>query len=106
LAALAPLLGIAFAWYALHRRPASAPPRLASVQDTGFDRFYGAWVRGPYRRLAQRLADDPFDRPFMAAAHLAHFLWQVLSATQDGRLRRYALVLVAGTAVLLAMVMT
>ncbi len=106
LAALAPLLGIALAWYALHRRPASAPRHLAPVEDTGFDRFYWAWVRTPYQVLARRLAEDPFDRPFMAIVQLTRVLWQVLSATQDGRLRRYALTLVAGTVVLLAMVMT
>ncbi|MGE0080793.1 MAG: NADH-quinone oxidoreductase subunit L [Thiohalomonadaceae bacterium] len=111
LAVLAPLLGIAIVWRMLRRPPSfvTTPAWQRAVAwayaGWGFDRLYERALRGPYVRLARRIARDPVDVPVMAIGRICYLAWRMLSTTQDGRLRHYAAALAGGTVAALALVL-
>jgi NADH-quinone oxidoreductase subunit L len=57
----------------------------------------------PYLILVRVLRQDPVDRVFTSIEHLAVAAHRALRATQNGKLRRYAGWLMAGSLATLAM---
>jgi NADH-quinone oxidoreductase subunit L len=100
----APLAGIALA-YALHangfwrRQNARAPGalRLVARSAFGFDAAYRAMFVWPFLAAVRALRDDPVDALFNAVARLAVALHEKLRAGQNGKLRRYAGWMMAGS---------
>jgi NADH-quinone oxidoreductase subunit L len=100
----APLAGIALA-YALHangfwRRQAARAPgalRLVARSAFGFDAAYRAVFVRPFLAIVRVLRNDPVDALFDGIARLAVALHEKLRAAQNGKLRRYAGWMMAGS---------
>ncbi|MEJ2573305.1 MAG: NADH-quinone oxidoreductase subunit L [Gammaproteobacteria bacterium] len=108
LAIFASLGGIylAYAMY-LRRRPAGGPvtdlARLGYA-GWGFDWLYERLLLRPYLRLAHSSRRDVIDAGYDGLAWLSRAAHGMLSAHQDGRVRRYATGMAAGTVLLIAVV--
>jgi NADH-quinone oxidoreductase subunit L len=104
-AALAALGGIAVALAGAHRRRTAeeegAIARLLAA-GWGFDRVYAALFVRPLARLAEAVGREPVDRLWNAVAALARAASTLLAPSQSGQLRRYAALIAAGAALLLA----
>jgi NADH-quinone oxidoreductase subunit L len=87
---------------------ALGPRRLALARVAeagfGFDRAYDAMFVAPYVKISRALATDPPDFLYEAIGRFARRAYDVMRATQTGRLRLYAAALGIGTAVLIAIV--
>ncbi len=111
MASLLVVLGTLAAWYLYVKAP-GIPERLASspagsalhrlwFSGWGFDRVYEALIVIPFRTAARINRRDAIDFIYLATAGLTRALHVVLSETQTGRLRWYALVLTTGTLALI-----
>jgi len=69
----------------------------------GFDRLYDTLLVRPYLWLARTDKDDWIDRVYAGIARLNRVGHQVLSMTQSGLLRFYAMGIALGAAIILAM---
>ncbi len=106
----APFAGIAVA-YVLHangfwRRQAAAAPSLArrAMQAAfGFDAAYRALFVTPFLATVRALRHDPVDLVFVSLETLAVALHRRLRREQNGRLRRYAGWMMAGSLATLAL---
>jgi NADH-quinone oxidoreductase subunit L len=106
----APFAGIAIA-YALHangfwRRQAAAAPSFARrmMQSAfGFDAAYRALFVTPFLAIVRALRHDPIDLAFVSLETLAIALHRRLRREQNGRLRRYAGWMMAGSLATLAL---
>jgi NADH-quinone oxidoreductase subunit L len=100
----APLAGAALA-YALHangfwRRQAATPPRAFRrylQTGFGFDAAYRILFVHPFLATVNALRDDPVDQAFGVLERLAVALHKNLRRAQDGKLRRYAGWMMAGS---------
>jgi NADH-quinone oxidoreductase subunit L len=100
----APLAGVALA-YALHangfwRRQGAASPRaLRALAQTGFgfDTAYRILFVRPFLALVHALRHDPVDQAFAILERLAVTLHKSLRRAQNGKLRRYAGWMMAGS---------
>jgi NADH-quinone oxidoreductase subunit L len=100
----APLAGLALA-YMLHangfwrRQGASAPGALRRLSQTGFgfDAAYRRLFVRPFLALVHALQHDPVDQAFGVLERLAVTLHRNLRRAQDGKLRRYAGWMMAGS---------
>jgi NADH-quinone oxidoreductase subunit L len=107
---LVPLAGIAIAW-ALYRsgfwQARRTPGKLASLLRAGggFDALYDATLVQPYLRLVEAWRHDPVDWLSTALERTAKALHRQLRATQNGKLRRYAAWMMAGSIATIAMVL-
>jgi NADH-quinone oxidoreductase subunit L len=105
-----PLAGIAIAW-ALYRngfwQTGRAPGKLALLLRAGggFDALYDATLVQPYLRLVEAWRHDPVDWLSTALERAATALHRQLRATQNGKLRRYAAWMMAGSIATIAMVL-
>jgi len=68
----------------------------------GFDDLYAALFVRPLRRLAEGVGREPLDRLYDTLAALARVGNRMLAPSQSGVLRRYAALIGAGAALLLA----
>jgi NADH-quinone oxidoreductase subunit L len=101
---LAPLLGIAVA-YALHangfwrRQSETAPGAIRRLAQSGFgfDAAYRALFVAPFLAAVRVLRDDPVDRAFNSLGTLAVALHARLRREQNGKIRRYAGWMMAGS---------
>ncbi|MDX1723374.1 MAG: NADH-quinone oxidoreductase subunit L [Pseudomonas sp.] len=90
----------------VRRLAASAPGRFFSAwwfAAWGFDWLYDRLFVKPYLWLCRVLRRDPFDRSIGLLPRLARVLHLLLSRSQTGQLRWYALSLAAGTVLLLGL---
>ena len=105
------VLGAAAAWYLYVKHP-QIPGRLTASpagnalrrfwrSGWGFDRLYDVVVVLPFLLAARINRRDIIDYIYVCIAGLTRALHVLLSETQTGRLRWYALVLTAGTVVLI-----
>ena len=109
---IAPLAGISIAW-GLHRsgywraQAGKAPGRWAAFLrgGSGFDAFYDVLLVQPYLWLVSALRHDPVDLVSTGLERAAIALHRRLRATQNGKLRRYAAWLMAGSIATIAMVL-
>jgi NADH-quinone oxidoreductase subunit L len=69
----------------------------------GFDWVYDWLLVRPFVWIARANRRDVIDFIFIGIARLAEFLWRVLSATQTGQVRWYAMGVAIGAAVLIAL---
>ncbi len=92
------------AWRAPAAAPALSPLGPFWFAGWGFDWLYGLLLVRPYRWLARVNRDDFFDWIYRAIAAVNRWLGRGLRPTQTGRLRDYALVIAAGAAAILALV--
>ncbi len=114
LAAAASVGGIGLAWLLFRRRPALAARaaetpagdavRRLWFSGWGFDWVYDRLLVRPFVWLAHVNRDDVVDTAVAAVARGAAGGSRLLSLTQDGRVRWYAAGIVAGTVVLVAIV--
>jgi len=107
---LAPLAGLVLAWVlfrrgTFHALAARPPSRLARFLKSGcgFDAVYNATLVRPYLALVRALRQDPVDGLFTGIEHLAVTAHRALRKIQNGRLRRYAGWLMAGSLATIAM---
>jgi NADH-quinone oxidoreductase subunit L len=107
---LVPLAGIVIAW-ALYRngvwQARRAPGKIALLLRAGggFDALYNATLVQPYLRLVEAWRHDPVDWVSSALERAATALHRQLRATQNGKLRRYAAWMMAGSIATIAMVL-
>jgi NADH-quinone oxidoreductase subunit L len=110
-----PVLGVALAYALFHGRQISADGLVQSAPGQWLHRFWNEgwrfdalyellWVK-PYLAVTALLKSEPVDRAYNGVVALCRGLYQGLSATQSGRLRQYATVMVAGIIILLGIVM-
>ena len=110
------VLGATAAWFAYVKRP-QIPRRLTAspagdglrrfwLSGWGFDRLYDALGVLPFLLAARINRRDIIDYVYACIAGLTRALHVLLSETQSGRLRWYALALTAGTVVLLIIALT
>jgi NADH-quinone oxidoreductase subunit L len=115
LAVLAFAIGLAGAYLLFLRRRAEqvASQRLPGVPERleafllggcGFDALYEAVFVRPVRWFAEANKADAVDRIFTGIATGLRLGYAALSPSQNGQLRRYAAVVVLGTAALVALV--
>ncbi len=106
LAVAASLIGISLA-YAFFGRRARVPSQTTWSRlvraGFGFDRLYGWLFVRPYRALAARWRDDPFDIVTQAGVDVSIAGHRVLSRAQTGRVRWYAAVMTAGAVIVIAL---
>jgi len=110
--AVAPVLGMGVAWV-LYRRGiwqalAARPPGIVVCllrSGFGFDAVYGVLLEIPYLWLVRVLRQDPVDLIFVALERSAVALHLRLRGTQNGRIRRYAGWLMAGSVATVAMLL-
>ncbi|MEN6585322.1 MAG: NADH-quinone oxidoreductase subunit L [Sulfuricella sp.] len=69
----------------------------------GFDTFYDRVLVRPYLAAARASRTDFFDLPYTALAGLCRWLHSALSASQDGRVRRYAGSIALGAVIVAAL---
>jgi len=69
-----------------------------------FDRLYDLLIERPYRWVSEINRSDVLDLPYLGLSRAAARLNQVLSLTQNGQLRRYAMSIVLGAILALALV--
>ena len=105
-AALAALAGIAAGLAWARRRPAEDRGELAIARllraGWGFDRVYDALFVRPLAFVAELVGREPADRLWNAVAGLTRAASRLLAPSQSGELRRYAALIAAGAALLLA----
>ncbi len=102
-------IGSAYAFYYNKPFPAAEPQRNA-VQNFfyrgwDFDLLYDALIVRPVIFLAQIDKNDVIDRFYNGLASLALWLNKLLSATQNGMVRRYAIVLAIGAIITLTLIL-
>lgn len=113
-AMIMPVLGIAAAWWLYLRRP-GLPERWAGTaagsalrrfwhSGWGFDGLYGAVFVRPFTSFARLNRDDAVDLIYGGLAWYSAGLSSLLTRTQSGRLRRYAIGIVAGVVIALGLV--
>jgi NADH-quinone oxidoreductase subunit L len=112
IAALVAVLGIAIAYIAFRRRPAflqamvQSPAGLALQHfwetGWGFDWLYDRVLVRPFLWLARKDQSDFIDSFYTGLAVLSRAAYWQLSASETGRVRRYAAVITAGSIVLIA----
>ncbi len=105
------LLGLLTAWFFHIKRPELPELIVESLSGSllqrfwmsgwGFDRLYGTLIVKPFTAAARINRRDAVDFIYTLAAAIVRALHVLLSETQTGRLRWYALVLGAGTVALL-----
>ena len=109
LSAAASVVGIGAAWWLFLRAPrAFAGFRKGALTaflhgGWGFDTLYEHVLVRPYLWLARIDRRDIVDRGFEGVATLCVVAWRGLSKSQDGRLRRYALMMAAGGVIVVAL---
>jgi NADH-quinone oxidoreductase subunit L len=91
-------------WQALAARPPGIVVRLLR-SGFGFDAVYGVLLEIPYLWLVRVLRQDPVDLIFVALERSAVALHLRLRGTQNGRIRRYAGWLMAGSVATVAMLL-
>jgi NADH-quinone oxidoreductase subunit L len=114
LAVAASLGGIFVAWLLFLRYPQTLQrlvhgpvvQRLRAFWHAGwgFDALYDRVFVRPYVSVAHADRDDAVDRVYNGVAALAMYCWRLLSASQDGRLRRDAAAIAAGAVIAAAIV--
>jgi NADH-quinone oxidoreductase subunit L len=107
--------GIAIAWVVYLRFPrvAAALPRGPVTRQLGrfwsagwgFDVLYGWLIERPYRWFARVDQRDALDQPFRGVALGARGLGRLLTRSETGRLRWYAMSIVAGAVIVIAIVL-
>jgi len=112
LAVAASLGGIFVAWLLFLRYPQTlqrltqgpATQRLRAFWHAGwgFDWLYERVFVRPWIGIAHANRDDVVDRIYNGAAALTTWCWRRLSASQNGRLRRYATAVAAGAVIAVA----
>jgi len=101
---LAPLLGLALAWYLFIYRPTAVLPAWSlglARSGFGFDRLYETLLLQPYLWLAHSNRRDLLNLPNTAVEGLARLGHRLLSRNQTGLLRWYASATVLGAVCLL-----
>jgi NADH-quinone oxidoreductase subunit L len=103
-------VGLAWMLYrrgVFHAAQARAPGALLQFLKSafGFDAMFDVLLVRPYLWLARVLRGDPVDLVFVGLERLAIAAHERLRATQNGRLRRYAGWLMAGSLATLAMLL-
>ena len=97
--------GIALGWLLYERRRqerAEIETSLAAryfMAGWGFDTFYRYLVEVPFLWFAHVSRGDLFEPPVAGLAHATRAGWRALSATQNGLVRSYVLVVGLGVAV-------
>jgi NADH-quinone oxidoreductase subunit L len=112
IAALVAMLGVAIAYIAFRRRPAflqamvqsQAGLALQHFWETGwgFDWLYDRVLVRPFLWLARKDQSDFIDSFYSGLAVLSRAAYRQLSASETGRVRRYAAGITAGSIVLIA----
>jgi NADH-quinone oxidoreductase subunit L len=112
IAALIAVLGVAIAYIAFRRRPAflqamvQSPAGLALQHfwetGWGFDWLYERVLVRPFLWLARKDQSDFVDSFYTGLAVLSQAAYRQLSASETGRVRRYAAGITAGSIVLIA----
>jgi NADH-quinone oxidoreductase subunit L len=112
IAAVVAILGVGIAYIAFRRRPAflaalvQSPASLALQHfwetDWGFDLLYDRALVGPFLWIARIDQGDVIDRFYSGLASLSRVAYRQLSASETGRVRRYAAGITAGSIVLIA----
>jgi NADH-quinone oxidoreductase subunit L len=102
-------IGIAYKYYFDKPFPAAEPKRNAIqtffYSGWDFDLLYNTLLVRPVVYLSQIDKNDFIDRFYTALASLTMLLNKLLSATQNGRLRRYAMVLAIGAIITLTIIL-
>jgi NADH-quinone oxidoreductase subunit L len=105
----APFLGLAIAYILYrngfwHTQAARAPGALTRLLRSafGFDAIYNVLLVQPFLATVHALRHDPVDSVSIALEKLALSLHQKLRSTQNGRIRRYAAWLMAGSVATIA----
>jgi NADH-quinone oxidoreductase subunit L len=100
---------VAYRYYFGKPFPAAEPKRNALqtflYRGWDFDIFYDTLLVRPVVYLSQIDKNDIIDRVYTAMASFAMLLNKLLSATQNGRLRRYATVLAIGAIITLTIIL-
>jgi NADH-quinone oxidoreductase subunit L len=112
IAAVVALLGVGVAYVAFRRRPAwldalirsPASVTLQHFWETGwgFDWLYDRVFVRPFLWVARKDQSDVIDRFYTGVAVLSQAAYRQLSASETGRVRRYAAGITAGSIVLIA----
>ncbi len=112
IAALVAVLGVVIAYIAFRRRPAflqamvQSPAGLALQHfweaDWGFDWVYDRALVRPFLWVARTDQGDVIDRFYSGLAWLSRLTYRQLSASETGRVRRYAAGITAGSIILIA----
>ena len=106
-AILMPLVGIAIAWQLFLRRPhAERPTSLLEKywrDGWGFDWLYSHLLVRPFTALAQLNRNDIVDSFYKGSASVSRQLNLLFTTTQNGQVRWYLTTLVAGSILLLAL---
>jgi NADH-quinone oxidoreductase subunit L len=113
--AVVALLGVAIAWWIYGAR-AAAPARLLDTRVAlglrrfwyagwGFDRLYQLLLVGPFVWLARSNRADVIDALYAGIAGVSRRLNRALSGSENGRLRRYAGWIAAGSLAAIALAM-
>jgi NADH-quinone oxidoreductase subunit L len=71
----------------------------------GFDWLYDRALVRPYRWLTRDNRQDPVDAFYTGVAQLCVLSWHSLSASQNGQLRRYAMVIASGGVIIAAIML-
>ena len=113
LSAGASLGGIGLAWLLFMRFPRvlerlmQSPTAIALRNywhaDWGFDWLYDRVLVRPYCWLTRDNRQDPVDAFYTAVAQGCVVSWRLLSDSQNGQLRRYAMVIAIGAVIVVAM---
>jgi len=112
IAALVAILGVVIAYIAFRRRPAflqamvQSPTGLALQHfwetGWGFDWLYDRVLVRPFLWVARKDQSDVIDSFYTGLAILSRAAYRQLSASETGRVRRYAAGITAGSIVLIA----
>jgi NADH-quinone oxidoreductase subunit L len=112
IAAVVALLGVGVAYVAFRRRPvwldalirSPASITLQHFWETGwgFDWLYDRVLVRPFLWVARKDQSDVIDRVYTGVAVLSQAAYRQLSASETGRIRRYAAGITAGSIVLIA----
>jgi NADH-quinone oxidoreductase subunit L len=112
IAALVAVLGVAIAYIAFRRRPAFLQAMVQSPAGLdlqyfwetgwGFDWLYERLLVRPFLWLARKDQSDFVDSFYTGLAVLSRAAYRQLSASETGRVRRYAAGITAGSIVLIA----
>jgi NADH-quinone oxidoreductase subunit L len=102
-------IGTAYVFYCGKTFPALEPQRNAVQQffyrGWDFDLLYDTLVVRPVVFLAQIDKADVIDRFYQGLASLALWFNKILSTSQNGKVRRYAIVLAAGAIITLTLIL-
>jgi NADH-quinone oxidoreductase subunit L len=116
IAAVAALGGVLIAYWLYMRRPQSVIRWGQSTAGSlltrlwfsgwGFDWLYDRVFVRPFVWLARTGKDDVVDVPYLGLAWLAQALHRLLSRTQTGRVRAYAVGILVGAVIIIALVVS